>query len=326
MRGRILPLARRLAGSIWFRVVMTAVLLALAFSRVEWGTINDRLRAGSPTDGALAVLLVLAALVIGGLRWQVLLRVADLPVRRRELFRVFSVSAFANAFLPTSVGGDFTRVLMVGRRGEPLARAATTVVIDRLASVASLVMMAWLGVLLAPHVVSSGSTAALAAVSVGMLVAILVLRLRPGLLRSVGARVVPARFMTHVGAVAAVVGAFLTDRRAFAAVVLSSLAFQALATIQIVFLARMVGVELSFGLAAVALALTQLATLLPISIGGFGVREGSYAIILAGGGVSHTDAVLISLLSIVALFVATLPGAWELVRGGFSPVTPEIAA
>lgn len=324
MIARLLPLARRLAGSVWFRVIVTLCLLTLAFSRVQWGTIGDKLRTGHPGDGALAVLMVVAALVVGALRWRVLLGVGDLPVRPRELFRVFSVSAFANAFLPTSIGGDFTRILMVGRRGAPLARATTTVVIDRLASVGSLVVMAWVGVALAPHVVSGGSIAALAAVSAAMAGGALALLLWPTLLRRVLDRVIPARFATHSSAAAGVVRALLANPRALTIVVVNSLVFQALATIQIVFLARMIGVELSFGLAAVALALTQLATLLPISIGGFGVREGSYAIILAGGGVTHTDAVLISLLSILALFIASLPGALELVRGGFSPVTPEI--
>jgi hypothetical protein len=73
----------------------------------------------------------------------------------------------------------------------------------------------------------------------------------------------------------------------------------------------------------VALALVTLAMLIPISIGGFGVREGSYVVVLAGGGIGHTDAVLISLLSVVALFVATLPGAYELARGGLAPAVRE---
>ncbi len=58
---------------------------------------------------------------------------------------------------------------------------------------------------------------------------------------------------------------------------------------------------------------------MPISIGGFGVREGSYVVLLGGASISATDATLISVLSIAALFVASLPGAWLLARGGIAP-------
>jgi hypothetical protein len=50
---------------------------------------------------------------------------------------------------------------------------------------------------------------------------------------------------------------------------LSSLAFQALIAVQLVLLARAIDVRLAFPIAAVALALVTVATLAPISIGGF---------------------------------------------------------
>jgi hypothetical protein len=47
----------------------------------------------------------------------------------------------------------------------------------------------------------------------------------------------------------------------------------------------------------------------PISIGGFGVREGSYVFLLAYAHLGSTDATLFSLLSAAAFAIASLPGA-----------------
>jgi hypothetical protein len=103
------------------------------------------------------------------------------------------------------------------------------------------------------------------------------------------------------------------------AIVLSSIVFQALVALQLVMLASAIDVELPFATAAVALALVTLATLLPVSIGGFGVREGTYVVLLGGASIAATNATLISVLTVAALFFASLPGAYLLARGGLAP-------
>jgi hypothetical protein len=67
-------------------------------------------------------------------------------------------------------------------------------------------------------------------------------------------------------------------------------------------------------------------TLIPISIGGFGVREGSYVVLLGGASIGPTDATLISLLSVATLFLASLPGAFLFARGGIAPAVESAAA
>ena len=54
---------------------------------------------------------------------------------------------------------------------------------------------------------------------------------------------------------------------------------------------------------------------MPISIGGFGVREGSYVVLLGGASIAASDATLISVLSVATLLVASLPGAFLIMRG-----------
>ncbi|MDQ8043165.1 MAG: lysylphosphatidylglycerol synthase transmembrane domain-containing protein [Solirubrobacteraceae bacterium] len=321
---RLLAIAGALARSIVARAVITLVLLVVVFSSLDWHTITDKIGSGHPVDGLLAVGCVALALAVGAFRWDLLLGVAEVDLPRRELFRIYAVTSFANAFLPTSVGGDIARPLMVSRRGPVLVRAISTVLIERLSALVALVALAWVGAALEHRVVSGGALSALAVVSAGMVVVAVVLAARPSLVTRLVRAAVPARFSAHLGEGGAVFRALVRSPRAMLLVAVTSVAFQAFVTLQLVFLAKMIDVHLSFGLAAVALALVTLAILVPVSIGGFGVREGSYVVILAGGGIGHTDAVLISLLSVLALFLATLPGAYELVRAGFSPaITPD---
>jgi hypothetical protein len=99
----------------------------------------------------------------------------------------------------------------------------------------------------------------------------------------------------------------------------TSLLYQALISLALVMLSHSIGLHLAYATAAVVLALVTVVTLIPISIGGFGVREGSYVVLLGGASIGATDATLISILSVAALFIASLPGAFMLARGGIAP-------
>ena len=76
-------------------------------------------------------------------------------------------------------------------------------------------------------------------------------------------------------------------------------------------IALSISLDVSFAVLGVTLPLVLVITV-PVSIGGFGVREGSYVLLLSYAGVSATDATLFSLLSAAAFALASLPGALAL--------------
>ena len=92
------------------------------------------------------------------------------------------------------------------------------------------------------------------------------------------------------------------------------LGFQGLVVLAAWLIARSFELDLAFSTLAVMLAPVLIVSVLPISIGGFGVREGSYVVLLSYAGISSTDAALLSLLTAAAFAIASLPGGLALVR------------
>jgi uncharacterized protein (TIRG00374 family) len=314
----------RLAASPWVRAPVTLSLLGLVASGLDWSRIAHRLRDGRPIDFAFAVALVLLALVVGAWRWRALLHRAGVPLGLSRLARIYAVSTFSATFLPSTAGGDVSRALLVARRGPELRRAVVSIFVDRIGGLAGLVVLAWVAFALAPERVPDDaralliwSTVALTAASVVACVAML---RGTHLLR----RLVPRRLAATAQDVRGVLSGYARDSRLLATWLGLSIAYQALIAFQLVVLARAIDVELSFATAAVALALVTLITLIPISIGGFGVREGSYVVLLGGVSIAASDATLISLLSAATLLVASLPGAWMIARGNVGAI-PEAA-
>jgi uncharacterized protein (TIRG00374 family) len=303
------PALRRAAGALWVRVSVTVALLAVVATRVDWSAAGHRLSAGRWTWFAVGVALLLTAQVIGAVRWLLLLRAAGLHSRWLHVLRAYAIASFSNNFLPTSFGGDAVRAVIIARRGPELVRALTSVAVDRLTGLWCLVALAWIAIPADLAAVPRTLVVALLAVTIASTLAaalIYALAIRPGRRGAL-----PSSMRLRKWAQESQHALRLYARNPFALGITTGLGlvFQALAVTGVWSLARAISLDLPFSLLAVAAPLILLVTLAPISIAGFGVREGGTIVVLGAAGVTPTDATLLSLIGVAALAVASLPGA-----------------
>ncbi|HEX2129712.1 MAG TPA: lysylphosphatidylglycerol synthase transmembrane domain-containing protein [Solirubrobacterales bacterium] len=296
----------RAITSVPGRIAVTAALLALLAVSIDWSAVGDALSEAAWGWFVLAVALIGVSFVVASERWRMLLTVARVPSGPLATLRAYLAGAFANNLLPTGFGGDALRAWLVAGSNLPLARSLTSVVVDRATALGCGVALAWVGVAIDPDALDSDQLIPLLAVSAAGVAA---LAATASALRRGGlARRLPERLRPWLGQVAETLRAYLADRRLLALVVALGLAFQAVTVLATWALAETLGLDLSLALLAVVIPLVLIATALPISIGGFGVREGSYVALLAAAGVSTGDATLLSLLSAAAMALASLPG------------------
>jgi glycosyltransferase 2 family protein len=304
-----------LVRSPWVRAGVTLLLLAIVASRLDWSRIASRLREGQPLDFLLAVAIVLLALVAGAWRWHALLRRAGVSLGVGRLARIYAVSTFSASFLPTTAGGDVTRALLVTRCRPDLRRVVVSIIVDRAGGLVGLIGIAWLALLVEPARVPSHTRAVLAwttgVLAVGAVAVVGVALRDSGPVR----QLVPARLVVVGRDARDVLRDYASSPALLGWWFGLSVLYQALIAFQLVVLAHAIDVELSFSTAAIALTLVTLVTLVPISIGGFGLREGSYVVLLGSVSIAASDATLISVLSVATLLVASLPGAFLIMRG-----------
>ena len=298
----------RVLTSFPVRAVVTLALLGALAAWIDWGQFFSRLEKGHWQLFAVAVLVVEVALVIGGLRWHVFLRAGEVQTTVPQTLRAYGIGMFANNFLPTGFGGDAARAVVIAPAAPSMARAVASVVVDRITALACLVIVAWLAVAVAPDDVPGSLVGLLGAMTlVGVALALaLTLVARRGRLPGAGTF---RRLNRPLAEMWKAVGGRKAARSVLARTTLLGLLYQGMMVLASWILARAIDLDLSFSLLAVVSPLVIVATLIPISIAGFGVREGGYVALLATAGVSAPDATLLSLLSVAALAIATLPGA-----------------
>jgi uncharacterized protein (TIRG00374 family) len=316
--------ARRVVGSIWFRLLVTAALLALVASLVDWSAAADHLDEGSWVWFGASVGALFASQVIAGVRWRLLLRGAGLERPLPAAVRAYLVGTFANNFLPTSFGGDFARAWLLAKPGPPLVRALLSVVVDRFMAFWCLITIAWLALATDPGAVPSSLTLGLLGVTVGGLtVSALLLwyAMRGG--RTL-ARRLPERLLGWARETRETLHLYRHQPRILALATLLGLAFQAIAVITLWMIARSVDIHAPLALLAVVAPLVLVVTLVPISIAGFGVREGGMVLLLGEAGYSATEATLLSLVGVAVLVLSSLPGAIAMLAGHVFPDRDEL--
>lgn len=254
-----------------------------------------------------AVLLHFVAVLAGVLRWRVLLAGRGIHLPMGVLVRSFLVGRFLGAFTPSTTGLDGYRLFDVARRTGDTAGATATIAVEKLVG---LVGMASVCLMLLPFGLAErlGASAVVLALGMASVAAVglfvmaspdrarVLVRLTPAPLRPRVEKVVTAilggglRASTLLPALALGIVSHLALSATFAA---SGLAFQVAAPITTL---------LSVGNAIV------IAVLLPLSIGGVGVREGVAVALLAGAGIETSQAVLLALGSWLAGQVPALLG------------------
>jgi uncharacterized protein (TIRG00374 family) len=325
----------------WLRISITVLACALLLIYVV------DVRAVMQTLGRCDPLWALVALgvftldrVLMSFKWGLLLRIRGYRVTLTERLMVYCSSMMWGLALPSTVGADGIRILLVRRFGVRVDDALATILVERGLGFVSALLMAVMSLLLlrfmVPDVASYdialqvGIVALLIAIGVLLLsfnskAATAVLNLLPSSVAQSSAARLISRLHDAYRSLA-------SDRRRLALFFALTVAEQLLMTSCYGLIALALGLTFNalFLLAAVPLAI--LVSRLPISIDGLGVYEGIFIGIMTLGGVRPDDSLALSLAARVFQIVVWLPW-WLMMVARFGalrppaePTTPDTSA
>ncbi|MBX9775400.1 MAG: flippase-like domain-containing protein [Xanthobacteraceae bacterium] len=273
---------------------------------------------------ALAVLGAMLQVPLIGLRWATIL--GALPVHRVSLLDAVAITwigAFAGQVLPYGAG-DAMRVWLLHRTGPDWRVGLISILIDRGVGVAALFAYGFF-ILLMPSalIAMEGYRSAIVAVfgliSLGVVLGLAVVPwIAPVLARS--------RYTRWAGTVASACHAVLVRSRSGFWIVALAFAIHTITILCIWCVGRSVGIVLPVLDAAVLFVLMLGIALLPISIGGWGLREAAVVTLLGAHGVSPEAALSLSVTFGLVLIAGSLPGAmiWTLYSPGQRAAAKEI--
>ncbi len=305
------------------KLAVSGVTVWALLRRIDLSSVRASLVGASPAWLALGLAALLLVPVIGGLRWWALLRGLGERGRAGTAVARFSVSALVGQVLP-SVVGDGLRVWLTVRAGHRLGVAVRSVLLERVLMVVGLFALAL-------------ATAPLLAARTGRadivwLAAALFLASLGGLGLLAAADRIPARAMPWARLRAIAASADETRRALASRWGLLAAGLSLLGHLDFAVIAMLLGAALGVAATPVdflaIMPAVTLATTLPISIGGWGVREGVLVLLLGDVGVPAGGALALSILLGVGGLLSAVPGtlAWALGRIRPAPAAAEAEA
>jgi hypothetical protein len=268
-----------------------------------------------------SVVLYWAGQVLSAAKWQLLLRAQGASLSLFECCRLYLVGMFCNLWLPTNIGGDAVRAVLAAPKCGGAAIAVSSIFVERITGFLALLLIgvvALLADLLSPRkgYMAKGNMAMspfmiiIQAMVVALLFAALFWMSRRA-----------AKRLSHKAPHNNLARKWAALHRALdeygsrdrlgvlATSMLLSLVFQASQVVLNLVLARAVGLQLPPLVMWWLVPVLALASLVPLGIGGLGVREVAAIKLLSASGISAETVLAWSLLWQATVWLASLPGA-----------------
>jgi glycosyltransferase 2 family protein len=310
--------------SVWIRVlrlVVSAGLLALLVSRIEFADLvpENRSLPGTIAFLVAGIALMGFSLVLGAWRWQRVLAVFDAHVPLRRLVSTYFAGQFVGNVLPSTVGGDVLRVTRTAKDIGAGDIAFASVVLERLTGFVALPFLLLLGFLADPSLFTAPHAwiaLTAGAATVGVLVVMVVVAGHPNVAGRFTER---ENWMRYIGAIHVGVDRLRRDPRGAAGVLGAAIAYQLVVVSAVYCAAHTIGLTVPNAAVLAYVPAVAMAQVLPISVGGFGLREGMLVLLLHPLGAETGQAVALGLLWYAMMLIVSLGGAPAFAVGHRAP-------
>ena len=304
--------ARSRRGAFALKLVVSAALLALLFSRISLREVASLYARADLGLVVLAHVLFAASLVGSAFQWGLFLGAQGIRLPFRRLFGFYLVGLFFNNFLPANLGGDVVKVVDVSRAGGSRGGAVAATLMDRgvglLVLLISGTLAAWAMGDALPFPELRGPLYLATLVIVIGFVALLSRRAFRRV-AAIAARLPAGWPARTAGRLVDHASQFQMNRGVFLRALPVSIAIQALRIAVHYVAALALGVQVAPVVFLLVVPAIAIAVSLPISVGGFGVREGLGVVLFGRVGVAAREALAFELLAhLIAVAVSTAGG------------------
>lgn len=305
---------------MYFKIIIGLILIAVLLCKVPFASTIQAIEDTSYSLVLAAVLITGLGIILTAFRLHTLLRLKNKEVKLWPVIRAYYIGFFFNNFMPTEVGGDVFKINELKKDNLRLKDVAAAVIVERIIGALALVILAVF--------LSIPGVRMFEKVGMDNLHPVFLIAIPFACIAVIIARMAWNNFIkayleqrkTHFlwGRVLKVIEPFYIFRNnmgILTKVFIISLIFHLLGAFNLLIVATAVGKALPFLSLLVALVATRIVSMLPISIGALGVREGMFVLCLTRLGLAAPISLAIALLLRFSTYVHSgIGGIWYILK------------
>ncbi|MFN3827153.1 MAG: lysylphosphatidylglycerol synthase transmembrane domain-containing protein [Micavibrio sp.] len=297
------------ALNIPLKVAISAVIIILLLSRMDVKALGEQIAQVQITGMIWAGLFILMQIGLLAWRWSDLINMDKVQpgLTYSESLKITLASLLANVLFITSISGLVVRVGLTIHHGINLTKTICAAIVDRLMTLFALMILAAAFVPLFDNFVDEALHNATYATLLVMVFTVMIF------IPLFFSKTIKDTIMSipKIDLCLSYLMSAKQNRTVFARIIINSMTAQIFYFIAVYFVALSSGLHFSFLDLMTVLPVITLIASLPVSFGGWGVREGAFVLGLALIGIPEETAFLISiqigLLTMIATIVSGIP-------------------
>lgn len=300
MFKKIIPLVLRIGISI------ILLFFLFKFQHVDTREVLKSIKNADKGLLLLALVIYFSAYILCLFRWDMLLKGAKIHLSLKRVIISFSGGVFFNALLPSTIGGDLVRSIDLATHTQRPREVVATVLLDRLSGYVGLVIVALLALLFGWKLVEDKSVLLSVAIITGILVVALLVLFNRFLYSKINQILHSPRAGKIREAIKNLhqeIHIFRHHKKIIVNNLILSVLIQIVSPVTFYIIALSLGIKIDITYFFVYLPIISAITLLPISIGGLGLRDATTVFFFSKAGVSKDLAFAMSLINFSFILV-----------------------
>lgn len=299
---------------VLLRILISFVLLVFLFkfNHIDLSTLFEDIRGADKLLLLVGLAIYSLIYILCFLRWKMLLAAAGVTAAFKKIISSYSGGVFFSVFLPSTIGGDLVKTVDLANHTKKGKEVVASVFLDRLSGYIGLVLVILPALFLGRNLILDKVVFSSVFVIIACLTVILLVLFNNFIYTQI------TRFLSTPGAkkikekikeMHQEIHIFRNKKKVIIYNLMLSFTVQLLGPVSVYFIGLALGIKISFLYSLIFLPFIGAITLLPIAIGGLGLREGLFVVYFAKAGVIKQLALAMSLLSFTFIvFYAAIGG------------------
>ncbi|MCX5708199.1 MAG: lysylphosphatidylglycerol synthase transmembrane domain-containing protein, partial [Candidatus Omnitrophica bacterium] len=263
-------------GVIILRISISFILLIFLFKQVDSASLLEVIKKADKIFLYLSFLITFFGYLFCFWRWKMLLEAVEIKLPQKRLVSAFSGGIFFNMFLPSTVGGDFVRSADIGYHSKKTSTVVATVLLDRLSGFAGMILVSLVALVLGYGIIKDQRIVfaiGFLTVLLSLIILLIFNDFAYGHLIKFSSSGHPGKIRIGMRSVLEHMHGFKKHKSVIVKNLLLSIAIQSIAPITTYMVAVSFHLEVNILYFFLFVPIISAITLLPISIGGLGVRD-----------------------------------------------------
>ena len=291
------------------KLIITIVMFYFLFQYVDFDNLIEILAKSHGGTILIALLFQLGSTYVAAYRWQLIMQLLVFKESAAYYVKSYFKSSFFNQVLPSSIGGDAVRIIDLTQKGYDKKDAFYGIFVDRVVGLVGLLVLNLLATLIFWGTFDKDFSLLIMLIAIGGISGFALLFHLEKI-----TFLANYKFLNLFHRLARRLNTLYGDRTLLFKHITISVGVHLLTVLAIYALALSIDFHLSFQIFLIAIPPVFLLTIVPISLAGWGIREGAMVGIFMLVGADETKVLAMSILYGLLLMIASFPGSYYWVK------------